>query len=72
MKFKINPNKDAEKNINFCKKQKKLIRTEKAKEICEQKTNFIEKFIEQLEYETSNFFNLFEEKNKHQIWWNIC
>lgn len=50
-----------QKDIIFCKEQKSILRTEKAKEICQQKINFIENFIEQLNYETSNSFDMMNE-----------
>ena len=48
------------KDIEFCKKEKKLLNTEKAKEICERKIKFIENFIEQLKYETGNSYDILQ------------
>lgn len=49
------------KDIEFCKKQMKLLQTEKAREICSQKILFIKEFTEQLEYEMANSYNMLQE-----------
>ncbi|AZR74370.1 hypothetical protein BBF96_13820 [Anoxybacter fermentans] len=50
-----------EGDIPFCKKQKGLIRTEKGREIMDQKINFIRSFIQQLEDEIKGSLLQLEE-----------
>lgn len=52
------------RDLKYCREQKKLLRTEKGREICQQKINFIEQFVQQLKYETGDFFNELNLINK--------
>lgn len=51
----------SKKDIEYCYRQMKRLRTKKAKQILNKKIEFIKMFIEQLKYETKNSYEMIQE-----------